>query len=263
MQNEINAGKDQIRNMAIIIVLAISMMAVGILLLTGGATAQYNDNTNDSGDEEAWVFGLFCMVIIVIFNISIVLAVWVYRDANSRGMNGTLWLIVVLVGGIVGLIVYIIIRKDHPVGSPPQGGVGFGRRGQPIFPKNQFRSNQYQQQYPPGQYPPGAYPPGQYPPAQYPQGQYPPGQYPQGAYPQGQYPQGGSPPAGQPQQPAATPPVPATPEPAAQEPTVSEQPENDQSHKVPDEPDYPEYEDNDPNEIESDPPENEDIKEEE
>ncbi|MEM3193762.1 MAG: hypothetical protein QXH97_02105, partial [Candidatus Bathyarchaeia archaeon] len=46
-----------------------------------------------------------CLASIIWFIINILLCVWVYRDAESRGMNGVLWLIVVLIGGIVGLIV--------------------------------------------------------------------------------------------------------------------------------------------------------------
>jgi hypothetical protein len=38
--------------------------------------------------------------------------VWVYRDAERRGMNGLLWALLVLVGNIVGLIIYLIIRSE-------------------------------------------------------------------------------------------------------------------------------------------------------
>ena len=45
----------------------------------------------------------------------IVLAVWVYKDAESRGdSNAVLWLIVVLILGIIGLIIYLVVRKDKP-----------------------------------------------------------------------------------------------------------------------------------------------------
>jgi len=44
---------------------------------------------------------------------SILLCVWVYRDAESRGMGGVLWLIVVILTGIIGLIIYLIVRKPE------------------------------------------------------------------------------------------------------------------------------------------------------
>ena len=63
-----------------------------------------------------------CLASIIWFIINILLCVWVYRDAESRGMNGVLWLIVVLIGGIVGLIVYLIVRKEKPPPPPPRLG---------------------------------------------------------------------------------------------------------------------------------------------
>ncbi len=90
----------------------------------------------------AGIVGLVIFIYIVIFIVIILIAIWVYRDAESRGMSGVLWLIVVLVGSIIGLIIYLVIRRDHPVlppgYRPPPGG----------YP-------------PPGYYPP---PPGYYPP---------------------------------------------------------------------------------------------------
>ena len=59
-------------------------------------------------------FGLCFLIPIVWFIIGILLCVWVYRDAESRGMSGVLWLIVVLITGIIGLIIYLIVRKDKP-----------------------------------------------------------------------------------------------------------------------------------------------------
>jgi putative membrane protein len=56
-------------------------------------------------------FGLGMMLFwLVIF---LVIAYLVYQDANSRGMNGLLWGILVLIpmAGILFLILYIIIRE--------------------------------------------------------------------------------------------------------------------------------------------------------
>jgi hypothetical protein len=47
--------------------------------------------------------------------IAILIAVWVYRDAEKRGESGVLWLIIVLITGIIGLIIWLIIRRDKPV----------------------------------------------------------------------------------------------------------------------------------------------------
>ncbi|MDH4196314.1 MAG: zinc ribbon domain-containing protein [Candidatus Aminicenantes bacterium] len=38
--------------------------------------------------------------------------IWVYRDAEKRGMNGLLWALLVFIGSIVGLIIYLIVRTE-------------------------------------------------------------------------------------------------------------------------------------------------------
>ena len=49
--------------------------------------------------------------VIVWFVLAVAVGVWIYRDAESRGMSGALWLIIGLVLGIIGLIVYVVVRK--------------------------------------------------------------------------------------------------------------------------------------------------------
>lgn len=53
-----------------------------------------------------------------IFNLAIIaatifLGVYIYRDANKRNMNGTLWILIVITSWIVGAIIYFIIRDDE------------------------------------------------------------------------------------------------------------------------------------------------------
>jgi Double zinc ribbon len=38
--------------------------------------------------------------------------IWVYRDAEKRGMNGLLWALLVFIGSIVALIIYLIVRTE-------------------------------------------------------------------------------------------------------------------------------------------------------
>jgi hypothetical protein len=54
------------------------------------------------------IFGFLIVGLVI----AILLCVWVYRDAESRMMNGGLWLIIVLISGPVGLIVYLIVRGE-------------------------------------------------------------------------------------------------------------------------------------------------------
>jgi RNA polymerase subunit RPABC4/transcription elongation factor Spt4 len=49
----------------------------------------------------------------------LVVIVWIYRDAEERGMNGILWALLVFVGNIVGLLIYLIVRSENlPARTP-------------------------------------------------------------------------------------------------------------------------------------------------
>jgi hypothetical protein len=47
--------------------------------------------------------------------------IWVYRDAEKRGMSGALWALLVFVGSIIGLIIYLIIRNENLIQSDASG----------------------------------------------------------------------------------------------------------------------------------------------
>ena len=55
----------------------------------------------------------------ILFFFWLIVVVWVYRDAEQRGMNGVLWALLVFVGNIVGLLIYLIVRSENlPVNTP-------------------------------------------------------------------------------------------------------------------------------------------------
>ena len=76
----------------------------------------------------AGLVGLILVIVLVFFILAILLCVWVYRDAESRGMSGALWLIIVLITGIIGLIIYLIVRKEKrgPAAAAPVTRVCIG-----------------------------------------------------------------------------------------------------------------------------------------
>ncbi len=51
------------------------------------------------------------IILIIWCVIGVIIAIWVYRDAESRGMNGVLWLIICILLGIIGLIIYLVVRE--------------------------------------------------------------------------------------------------------------------------------------------------------
>ena len=45
----------------------------------------------------------------------IAVVIWVYKDAERRGMSGLLWALLVFIGNLIGLLIYLIVRQDHPL----------------------------------------------------------------------------------------------------------------------------------------------------
>src|SRR3972149_3377675 len=85
--------------------------------LFGGATAF----------QLEWIGTLWvaiCLAIVASLVFFLLVAVWMYGDAERRGMNGVLWVLLLILaslffaflGGIVVLIVYLILRGGRPVG---------------------------------------------------------------------------------------------------------------------------------------------------
>jgi hypothetical protein len=56
------------------------------------------------GVESVFGWALVVFWILVLF--------WVYRDAERRGMTGGLWALLVLIGNLIGLIIYLIVRNE-------------------------------------------------------------------------------------------------------------------------------------------------------
>jgi len=75
--------------------------------------------------------------------------IWVYQDAEKRGMSGILWLLLVLIGNIIGLLVYAIVRSETGLGrrngsaggtaAPPAGPAGpCPHCGKPVATEHAF-----------------------------------------------------------------------------------------------------------------------------
>ncbi len=65
------------------------------------------------GDLFGLLGGLYLMFIafaVIWFVVAILVAVWVYKDAKKRDMNAAVWLLIVLITGCVGCIIYLVVR---------------------------------------------------------------------------------------------------------------------------------------------------------
>jgi len=101
------------------IVLFLAMSLLGLYSIVGTASA-YN------GNLDGICVGGYFICVIIWFVIAILIALWVYKDAEKRGKSGVLWLLVVLVGGIIGIIIWLIVRppltyqqQPPPPSQPP------------------------------------------------------------------------------------------------------------------------------------------------
>ena len=58
------------------------------------------------------ILSLVLVLYLLFFIVWIIITVWVYKDAESRGASGVLWAVIVFFLGIIGLIIYIVIRPS-------------------------------------------------------------------------------------------------------------------------------------------------------
>ena len=60
--------------------------------------------------------GAFIFIALIAWLVTtILLCVGVYLDAKARGKNAALWLIIVLITGIIGLIIWLMVRPKKKV----------------------------------------------------------------------------------------------------------------------------------------------------
>jgi predicted nucleic acid-binding Zn ribbon protein len=103
------------------------LLAGALLMTTLSTIASAADNPWDTWNttynpEAAGAFfgmAMFtCAIIAIIwFIIWILVAIWVYKDAQKRGKNGILWVIIVIILGIIGLIIYLVVRGEKTAPS--------------------------------------------------------------------------------------------------------------------------------------------------
>jgi len=65
------------------------------------------------GMWEWWGWVFIIPFFLVWFVIGILILIWVYQDAESRGMDGLLWALIVFFLNIIGLILYLVVRESR------------------------------------------------------------------------------------------------------------------------------------------------------
>ena len=64
----------------------------------------------DIGGLFAGLMVTLIILVVVFYVIGILIAIWVYKDAKKRDMNAAVWLLIVLVTGCCGCIIYLVVR---------------------------------------------------------------------------------------------------------------------------------------------------------
>ena len=65
------------------------------------------------------IFLIFFVILLLVCIIPVIMCVWVYGDAKKRGMDEAIWLVIVIFTGLLGFIIYLIVRDPL---SPEFGG---------------------------------------------------------------------------------------------------------------------------------------------
>ena len=94
-------------------------LGVGMLLLSmcPAVRSQLGDEfpffPEESDGFSGFASGLVIATLAVGSIIHLIVLIWLYKDAERRGESGVLWLLVGLIAGIIGLIIWLIVRPKE------------------------------------------------------------------------------------------------------------------------------------------------------
>ena len=82
-----------------------------------------------------WMAGLWILLVII--------AIAVYFDAEKRGMNGVLWLVLILIPmmGFLALIIYLVVRETGQRAAP--GGKSAGALLDERYARGEISRDEY------------------------------------------------------------------------------------------------------------------------
>jgi len=53
----------------------------------------------------------------ILFAVALLACVWIYQDAEARGKNGALWVVILIFTHVFGLILWLIVRPPRRIWS--------------------------------------------------------------------------------------------------------------------------------------------------
>ena len=90
---------------------------LGAIAVSTVVSAQVNTDYTTDYSILPFIGGVVCFAVLIVWIIFIAIAIWIYKDAEKRGKSGALWLILVIITGIIGIIIWFIVRP--PIGGEP------------------------------------------------------------------------------------------------------------------------------------------------
>ncbi|MCI0513187.1 zinc ribbon domain-containing protein [candidate division KSB1 bacterium] len=110
------------KNIGLILLAVVIFLSLGSLLpvvfmvlaRTGALAEVHPWFLNFASLNTFHVFSKYILFILPILLLAlwVLVMVWVYRDAERRGMSGILWALLVMVGCVIGFLIYLIVRND-------------------------------------------------------------------------------------------------------------------------------------------------------
>lgn len=75
---------------------------------------QYDDtNTFSFMNSFGNTLIIILLILFIWYIFAIILANWVYKDAQKRIYNENIWILIVLISGIIGFLLYILHRDEE------------------------------------------------------------------------------------------------------------------------------------------------------
>jgi hypothetical protein len=100
------------------IVLASVLLIAALSTIASAADYPWNYTNPANAGAFMGVAMVTCAIFALIwFVVWILVAIWVYKDAEKRGKSGVLWLIIVILLGLIGLIIWLVVRGEKSAPS--------------------------------------------------------------------------------------------------------------------------------------------------
>jgi len=111
----------------VVILLLFALRSIFFVLPFGvfhGVSNAFRDADRAFWGANGWgIFRIFPLFLLPIAFLAlwVFVLIWVYRDAEQRGMSGILWMLLVLIGNVIGLLIFLIMRHEMPIKRPEPG----------------------------------------------------------------------------------------------------------------------------------------------